>query len=71
MTPDVFLTDNELAKLTGFKIKSRQIDWLRAQGLPFFVNGTGHPVVTRAAVEGRAEAVTAEDGGWTPGLGGT
>jgi hypothetical protein len=70
VTTDVFLTDNEVAKLTGFKIKSRQIDWLRAQGLAFFVNGTGHPVVTRAAVEGRAEPVTADDDGWTPGLGG-
>lgn len=64
---DFFLTDPELAKLTGFKIKSKQIEWLRDQGLPFRVSATGHPVVTRSAVEGRADE-TLDDDGWTPGL---
>ncbi|MFL9670477.1 DUF4224 domain-containing protein [Variovorax sp. AB1(2024)] len=67
MNTDLFLTDAELAKLTGFKIKSKQIVRLRAQGIPFQVNASGHPVVTRAAVEGRREPVEAE-AGWTPGL---
>lgn len=67
MSPDLFLNDAELAKLTGFKIKSKQIDWLRAQGLPFRVSATGHPVVTRLAVEGRQDEADAS-GGWTPGL---
>jgi hypothetical protein len=66
-TPDFFLSDIELAKLTGFKIKSKQIDWLRAQGIAFRVSATGHPVVTRSAVEGQAEPA-ASDAGWTPGL---
>lgn len=48
----LFLTDQELARLTGYKIKSRQIAWLRSQGNPFRVSGTGHPVVTRVAIEG-------------------
>ena len=67
MNTDLFLNDAELAKLTGFKIKSKQIVRLRAQGIPFQVNASGHPVVTRAAVEGRRESAEAE-AGWTPGL---
>lgn len=63
-----FLTDADLVQLTGWKLKSRQIQWLRAEGIPFRVNATGHPVVTWAAVEGRqaaaAEAPPAR--GWTP-----
>lgn len=60
-TDDLFLTEAQLAKLTGWKLKSRQIQWLRDAGVPFRVNATGHPVVTRAAVEGRQpEAAPAE-----------
>jgi hypothetical protein len=65
--PELFLSDPELAKLTGFKIKSKQIVRLRAQGIAFRVNASGHPVVTRAAVEGRKEPAAAQDS-WTPGL---
>jgi len=55
MTDDVFLTDEQLARLTGRRMKSLQIRWLKAAGIPFRVNATGHPVVTRAAIEGRQE----------------
>ncbi|MDQ0084547.1 hypothetical protein J2W35_004916 [Variovorax boronicumulans] len=65
--PDLFLSDAEMAKLTGFKIKSKQITRLRAQGIAFRVNASGHPVVTRSTIEGRREPAEAQDG-WTPGL---
>lgn len=48
----MFLTDQELVRLTGYKVKSRQIAWLRSEAIPFRVSGTGHPVVTRVAIEG-------------------
>ncbi|MGJ7501083.1 DUF4224 domain-containing protein [Variovorax sp. ZT5P49] len=51
--PHLFLDDNELRCFTGFSRKSKQILWLRGQALPFWVSATGHPVVARAAVEGR------------------
>lgn len=51
----MFLEDDELAKLTGYKFKSKQIEWLRAEAIPFRVSATGHPVVTRDAIEGRKE----------------
>ncbi|WP_229258142.1 DUF4224 domain-containing protein [Duganella margarita] len=51
-TPSTFLTPDDIAVLTGRKSKSRQIEALRQMGVPFFVNGTGHPIVARTAVEG-------------------
>ncbi|MFZ6747258.1 DUF4224 domain-containing protein [Undibacterium sp. JH2W] len=48
----MFLNSDEIATLTGRKVKSKQIEALRAMGLPYRVNATGHPVVTTAAVEG-------------------
>ena len=68
MSSTGFLDDSDMHRLTGRKLKSRQIQWLRAEGIPFRINATGHPVVTWAAVEGRAEASgqTKEPQGWTP-----
>ena len=70
MTDDVFLNDVQLARLTGCRMKSRQIAWLRSSGIPFRVNATGHPVVTRAAVEGRqeqqAQPAAHKPQGWAP-----
>jgi len=51
----VFLTPQELETLTGFSHKASQIAQLRRMGIPFFINGSGRPVVTRAAVEGQRE----------------
>jgi hypothetical protein len=47
------LTDFELKKLTGRPQKSRQIEWLKKEGIPFRVSATGHPVVTWSAVNGK------------------
>lgn len=51
----MFLTPDELAELTGRKIKSKQIEALRRMGLPFHVNAVGKPVVSAAAIEGRKQ----------------
>ncbi|MFS2027121.1 DUF4224 domain-containing protein [Massilia sp. CT11-137] len=58
----MFLTPDELAELTGRKIKSKQIEALRRMGLPFHVNASGKPVVPSWAAQGRAamEAPKAE-----------
>lgn len=55
MSP-LFLSQDELATLTGRKLKSLQIDWLRNEGIPFRVNAVGHAVVTRGAVEGKKDS---------------
>lgn len=53
--PNLFLTRDELHVLTGRRMKSKQIEALRRMGLPFWVNASGHPVVSVAAVEGQRE----------------
>lgn len=68
MSTSGFLDDADLRRLTGWRLKSRQIAWLRAEGIPFRVNATGHAVVTWAAVEGRPAVAEppAPARGWTP-----
>lgn len=67
MSAQLFLDDAQLRQLTGRSQKSRQIAWLRAEGIPFRVNATGHPVVTWSAVEGRREAgAPSPAASWTP-----
>jgi hypothetical protein len=58
-----FLDDVHLRRLTGRQQKSRQIEWLRASGIPFRVNATGHPVVLWTALERRDVRVNE---GWQP-----
>lgn len=53
----MFLTPDELAELTGRKIKSKQIEALRRMGLPFHVNACGKPVVSVAAIDGHRQAI--------------
>lgn len=64
--PSTFLDDAELEKLTGRKMKKYQIAALRQMGIPFFVNATGHPVVTRSAIEGGKKAADAPKQPWVP-----
>jgi hypothetical protein len=59
-----FLDENEISELTGRKMKSLQIDALRRMGIPFYVNATGHPVVTRSTIEGKKEEQPAKR--WIP-----
>jgi hypothetical protein len=50
----MFLTRDEVRKLTGRAHRAAQIDVLRANRIPFFVNASGWPIVTKAAIEGRS-----------------
>lgn len=49
----MFLSQNELASLTGRCRPSAQIRWLRAQGWPFEINALGRPVVLQAVAVAR------------------
>lgn len=51
--------------LTGRKLKSLQIEQLRTMGIPFWVNAVNAPVVSRSAIEGRAEATTPAKPKWS------
>ena len=48
----VFLDDEDVFRLTKKRRKSCQVEALRSMGIPFFVNPSGEPIVTRKAVEG-------------------
>lgn len=67
MTTDrLFLDDDELAELTGRKVRRLQIEALRRMLIPFHVNAIGRPVVTRAAILGQQTAPAEAARGWTP-----
>jgi hypothetical protein len=63
---DIFLDENHLFRLTGFKTKSRQIKQLRKMGIPFFVNGSGHPIVAEAVVSGGSRSAAPVAKTWEP-----
>ncbi len=65
MSQSFFLEREEIERLTGFSWKSKQIEWLREQGIPFHVAATGHPAVVRSTIEGRKEAAEAPER-WVP-----
>lgn len=52
METRIFLTPEEVAELTGRKLKNKQILALAKMGIPYFVNAAGRPIVTRAVIEG-------------------
>lgn len=62
----MFMSDEDIEKLTGKKQKSQQIAQLRKMGIPFFINASGHPVVTVAAVEGKSTQSKKTEKTWTP-----
>ncbi|SCK29292.1 DUF4224 domain-containing protein [Vogesella sp. LIG4] len=64
----LFLTADEVATLTGRKLKSKQVEALRMMGVPFRVNACGRPVVTRSAVEGSAKKEVAAKPKWQPAI---
>ena len=67
MEPELFLSRDQLKSLTGCVFSSKQIAWLKANGVPFFVTAQGRAVVTRVAVEGRQSAPEkAPETKWTP-----
>ena len=63
----MFLDDEELAELTGYRQARKQVAMLKRQGVPFYLNAAGHPRVVRAILEGKhaAKASTANTD-WTP-----
>lgn len=47
----LFLRPDEVAQLTGYKVISRQIDWLRAKGWRFELNAIRRPIIARSYAE--------------------
>ena len=51
MNENDILSEDALEKLTGWKQSKKQIEQLRKQGIPFFINGKNKPVVLATALE--------------------
>lgn len=69
MTTDrLFLDDDELAELTGRRVRRLQIEALKRMLIPFRVNAIGRPIVTRAAVLGGSEKSKEPAKRWAPSL---
>ena len=62
----IFLTRDEIAELTGAKLKRRQISVLVRNGIRHSINAAGWPMVTRAAVEGGAQSEAHAHRAWKP-----
>lgn len=63
MERTTFLTPEEVAELTGiltgkrvhgkpFTREQLQVNWLRSEGIPFFENARGRPIIARTVIEG-------------------
>lgn len=65
----MFLNDDDIAVLTGRKVKAKQIEALRLMGVAFFVNAIGKPIVARSTIEGRpGSAATQPKPAWCPNV---
>lgn len=64
----IFLDDDDVARLAGTKIKSRQIAQLRVMGILFYVNAAGRPVVPKSAVELKSDTSQTLDQPWVPNV---
>lgn len=49
----MFLTPAQLTELTGYRLPSKQIQWLVHNGVRHWIARTGRPVVPCSAVDGR------------------
>jgi len=63
---ETFLTPEEIAILTGRKVRRLQVEALRKMGIPFWVNAINAPIVARATIEGRKEKVEPPEPKWVP-----
>lgn len=64
--PRTFLTRDEIAELTGAKLKRRQISVLVRNGIRHTINAAGWPMVARAVIEGGAQSDAQPARAWKP-----
>ncbi len=66
MESDLFLTSDEVQTLTGFKLHTRQVEWLRKRGWRFEVSGNRRPIIARKYAEKMLGCDTQEQRTYTP-----
>jgi Domain of unknown function (DUF4224) len=63
----MFLTSEEVARLTGCKLKAKQCAQLKVLNIPFWLNARKQPIVAVAYINGSKE--TAPKQSWQPSIG--
>ena len=62
----MFLSVDDIERLTGYKRKREQCAELTRQGIPFRVNARGEPIVTESYINGTKKVI--EQPTWQPAL---
>ncbi len=64
--PSIFLSGDEVACLTGYKLSAKQVAWLRAKGWRFELNCNKKPIVARKYAEKMLGCGIPEDATYRP-----
>ena len=59
----MFLTDQQVRRLTGTTDKTKAVEWLAKAGIRHWVNAAGKIIVPASAVD---QSAPSQGGGWTP-----
>lgn len=62
----MFLSEDELVTLTGYRQPAKQVAHLKAQRIPHHTNRAGHPRVARAILEGSKVVSAKAPATWSP-----
>lgn len=65
---NTFLTREEIIELTSRKQPKKQAETLRKNGIPFFTNAAGYPVVSRSVLEGKPQKHKPGKPRWQPAV---
>ena len=65
---NTFLTREEIIELTSRKQPKKQAETLRKNGIPFFTNAAGYPVVSRSVLEGKPQKQKPDKPRWQPAV---
>jgi hypothetical protein len=65
----MFLTSDEVCALTGFRLPSRQVSWLRLKGWRFEINSNRQPIVARKYAEKMLGCMTQDQPTYQPNFG--
>lgn len=68
-TDPLFLTPEEVSTLTGFRLPSRQVQWLRTKGWRFEINGNRQAIVARKYAEKMLGCQASEEQCYRPNFG--
>jgi hypothetical protein len=69
MSESLFLSEDDLFELTGYRQPTKQVAHLRKERIPFHQNRAGRPRVTKAVLEGRKVAPASPNSNktsWSP-----